>query len=169
MSKSVFRLTVASLLVLVLLVAPVAPGTVRTEYSGTEEYVGGVESGRQWVSEEGVMHIRGGVEAYTDAVNDARLCGDSLVTLNANFQLAGPPVFVYGRMWGTFRIDNDDGYWPGPWVGERTEQGHSIIRAVLQGYGDYEGLQARANYVREDPNPIAPFSVSGVVMDPGGE
>jgi len=72
-------------------------------------------------------------------------------------------------MWGTFRIDNADGYWEGPWVGERTEQGHSIIRAVLHGYGDYEGLQARANYMREDPNPTAQFSVSGVVLDPGGE
>lgn len=169
MSKRIFKLSVASLLVLLILVAPIAARTTRTEYVGTENYVGPVAAGRQWVSEDGVLHIRGGVEAYDDDVDDPRLCGDSLVTVNANFKLADPPVFVYGRMWGTFRIENDGGYWEGHWVGERTEEGFSYIRTVLHGHGGYEGLLARADYVREDPSPIAAFSVSGVVMDPGGE
>jgi len=168
MSKRIFRLSVASLVVLLVLVAPAAAEATRTEYGGTEYYVDTVAAGRQWVSEEGVLHIRGGQEAYHDDVTDARLTGDSLVTLNANFQLVDPPVFVYGRMWGTFRIENDGGYWEGSWVGERTEQGFSYIRTVLHGHGDYEGLQARAEYARETPDPTAPFSVSGVIKDPGG-
>lgn len=169
MSKRIFKLSVASLLVLLILVAPIAARTTRTEYAGTENYVGPVAAGRQWVSEDGVLHIRGGEEAYDDDVDDPRLCGDSLVTVNANFKLADPPVFVYGRMWGTFRIENEGGYWTGNWVGERTEsQGFSYIRTVLHGHGDYDGLLARADYVRENPNPAAPFSVSGVVIDPGG-
>jgi len=169
MSRSVFKLAVVVLLILFVLAAPAAAMTTRTEYSGTESYVSSITPGRQWFSEDGVLHIRGGQEAYCDEVSDPRISGDSLVTLNANFHLADPPVYVYGRMWGTFRIENDGGYWEGPWVGERTEQGFSYIRTVLHGHGGYEGLQARAEYARETPDPTADFSVSGVIMDPGGD
>lgn len=71
-------------------------------------------------------------------------------------------------MWGTFIIENDDGTWEGSWVGKRIEQGRSYIRGVLHGHGDYEGLQARVDYVRESPDPTVPFTVHGVLMDPGG-
>jgi hypothetical protein len=102
-------------------------------------------------------------------VDDDRLCGDALVTINCNFQFAAPPVYVYGRMWGTERIENAGGYWEGHWVGERTEQGYSYIKAVLHGHGEYEGLLARVEYARESPFFTDPFSVSGVAMDRGGE
>ena len=170
MNKRLFALPVAVLIVLSILAAPVVAGTIRTEYEGTEYYVGPVSPGRQWVSEDGVLHIRGLREAYEDEVDDPRLCGDAVVTANMNFHFADPPVFVYGRMWGTVRIDNDNGYWEGGWVGKRTElQGHSYIRAVLHGHGDYEGLKARASYVRQTPDPAAPFMVHGVFMEPGGD
>lgn len=147
-----------------------AAGTVQTDYQGVELPVGPVAQGRQWVSEDGVLHIRGGQEAYTDDVSDSRISGDVLVTLNVNFQFAPEPVMVYGPMWGTLCIENDDGYWEGNWVGERTEsQGFSYIRAVMHGYGVYEGLQARAEYVRESTDPAAPFAIHGVIMDPGGD
>jgi hypothetical protein len=171
MNKRIFTLQVAALMLIVLsiLVAPVAARTLRTEYEGVELYVEPLLPGRQWISEDGVLHIRGGQEAYEDQVDDPRLCGDTVVTLNVNFHFADPPVMVYGPMWGTFRIDNDGGYWEGSWVGERTElQGFSYIRGVLHGHGAYEGLQARAEYVRESPDPTAPFVVHGVIMDPGG-
>jgi hypothetical protein len=161
-------IVMAGLMVLSILVAPVAAGTIRTEYQGFESYVEPLSPGRQWISEEGVLHIRGGQEAYLDEVDDPRLCGDTVVTLNVNFHFADPPVFVYGPMWGTFLIENDDGYWEGSWVGERTEQGFSLIRGVLRGHEAYEGLQARVNYVRESPDPTAAFAVHGVIMAPGG-
>jgi hypothetical protein len=169
MSKRIFKCSVASLLVLLILVAPVAASTTRTEYAGKEYYDGAITGGRQWVSKDGVLHIRGGEEAYRDVVSDPRPSGNSLVTVNAKFHLAEPPVYVYGRMWRTFRIDNDGGYWEGHWVGERTHQGSSYIRTVLHGQGGYDGLLARADYVRETPDPTAPFSISGVVMNPGGK
>ena len=168
--KKQLLVLVAGLMVLSILAAPVQAGTIRTDYEGLEHYVGPLSPGRQWISEDGVLHIRGGQEAYRDEVDDPRLCGDTVVTLNANFHPADPPVFVYGRMWGTFRIENEGGYWEGSWVGERTElEGFSHIRGVLHGHGAYEGLQARAEYVRESPDPTASFAVHGVVMDPGGD
>jgi hypothetical protein len=169
MNKRIMALLVVALILIVLslLVAPVAARTNRTEYEGLEHYVGPLSPGRQWISEDGVLHIRGAQEAYRDEVGDPRLCGDVVVTANMNFHFAGPPVFVYGPMWGTFRIDNDGGYWEGSWVGERTEQGFSLIRGILRGHGGYEGLQARASYARESPDPTAPFLIHGVVMEPG--
>jgi hypothetical protein len=171
MNKRILSLPGAVLILIVLsiLVAPVAAKTIRTDYEGVELYVGPLSPGRQWVSEEGILHIRGGQEAYRDEVSDPRVSGDAVVTLNVNFQFAAPPVMVYGPMWGEFRIDNDGGYWEGTWVGERTEQGFSYIRGVLHGHGGYDGLQARAEYVRESPDPTAPFAVHGVVMEPGGD
>lgn len=162
-------LTAATLALIVLSIAatPVTAGILRTGYEGLEHYVGPLSPGRQWISEDGVLHIRGGQEAYRDEVDDQRLCGDAVVTLNVNFHFASPPVMVYGPMWGTFRIDNDGGYWEGSWVGERTElEGFSYIRGILRGHGGYEGLQARVSYVRESPDPTAPFVIHGVVMEP---
>jgi len=169
MSKRIFKFSVASLVVLVLLVAPVAARTTWREYEGTETYVETLPVGREWVSDDGVYHARGIEELYYDEVDDSRLSGDVLVTINCNFQFADEPVYVYGRMWGTERIENEGGYWEGHWVGERTEQGYSYIRVVLHGHGDYDGLVARAEYARETPDMSAPFSVSGVVMDRDGE
>jgi hypothetical protein len=172
MNKRIFSLPTAALVLIVLsiLAAPVAARTIRTEYEGVENYVGPLSPGRQWMSEDGVLHIRGGQEAYQDVVDDPRLSGDVIVTLNVNFHFADPPVMVYGPMWGTLRLDNDNGYWEGSWVGERTElQGFSYIRAVMHGHGSYEGLQARVSYVRESPDPTAPFVIHGVMMEPGGD
>ncbi len=169
MKKRLFIL-VAGLMVLAILAAPVAAGTIRTDYEGLEYYVRPLPGGREWISEDGVYHFRGLQEAYRDEVDDPRLCGDTVVTINGNFQFADPPVIVYGPMWGTFRIDNDGGYWEGSWVGERTEsEGFSYIRGVLRGYGAYEGLQARVDYTRESPGFTDPFVIHGVVMDPGGD
>jgi hypothetical protein len=167
MRKRLFIL-VAGLIVLSILAAPVAAGTIRTDYEGFEYFVGPVSPGRQWVSEDGVLHMRGVQQAFQDDVSDPRVSGYVVLTLNGNLQFADPPVMFYGRMWGTARIDNDGGYWEGSFVGERTEQGFTYGHVVLHGHGAYEGLQARADFVREDPDPTAPSSIHGVVMEPGG-
>jgi hypothetical protein len=169
MKKQLFVL-LAGLMALSILAAPVAAGTIRTEYAGFEHYVGPVSPGRVWVSEDGVLHIRGAQSAWRDVVSDPRVSGDVLLTLNANLKFAAPPVMFYGRMWGTARLSNDGGYWEGSFVAERTEsQGFSYGSIVLHGHGAYEGLQARADIVRESPDPSAPFSIHGFVMEPGGE
>lgn len=168
MKKRLF-IFAAALMVLSILVVPAAAGTIRTPYEGYEYFVESLSSGWEWISEDGVYHIRGAQEAYEDVVSDPRLSGDLVVTINANFQLAVPPVYVYGPMWGTTRLDNEDGYWEGSWVGKRTEQGFSYIRVVMKGHGAYEGLQARADYARESPVFTDPFAVHGVVMEPGGD
>lgn len=68
-------LLIVSLIALSLLVVPAAAQTVRTEYQGVE-YCGPVVGGREWVSEDGVLHGRGGQIECLDVVDDDRISGD---------------------------------------------------------------------------------------------
>jgi len=165
--KKQLTIFMAALMILSILAAPVAAGTSRTEYEGYEYFEGEIGGGRMWISDEGVLLIRDFQEAYTDVVSEPRLSGDLVVTINANFQFTELGE-MYGPMWGTSILENDGGTWEGSWVGKRTEEGYSYIRCVMHGHGDYEGLQARVDYVRESPYATVPFTVHGVLMDPGG-
>ena len=165
--KKRLSILVAGVIILSILAAPAAARTIRTEYAGHEYLIEALPGGRMWISEEGVLHIRDMQELYRDEVSDPRLSGDLLVTISANFQFTEVGE-MYGPMWGTSILENDGGYWEGSWVGKRTKEGYSYIRCVMHGHGGYEGLQARVDYVRENPDTTAPFEVNGVLMDPGG-
>jgi hypothetical protein len=165
MKKRLFAFAVVGLILLSILAAPVSAGTTWTEFEGwsTLQECPWCAPGRVWVSEDWVLHIRGMQEYDLNDYSDPRIAGLNLVTVNVNMQLPE----VYGPMWGTAHIEKDDGYWEGSWVGYRTAEGGSYIQEVLHGHGAYEGLQARLDLMREDPN--APFWVEGVIMDPGGD
>lgn len=168
MKKRLFVL-LTCLITVSILATPAAARATRTEYEGVE-YCGMMTGAKEWISGDRVGHARGGEVPCTDKVSDARISGDTSVTVNYNFQLANFPVLGYGTMWGKIRIENNAGYWTGSWVGERTKQaGFTYIRAILHGHGSYQGLQARATYVREHPDPSLPFQVHGVIMEPGGK
>jgi len=158
-----------SLIALATLVLPVAAKTTRTEFTGVS--IGGpVMDAREWISGDGVLHARDGwIAGFTD-VSDNRYTGEELVTVNYNLHPAPAPVYIYGPMWGKLRLTNDNGYWEGTWVGERTaSDGFLYLRAVVHGHGDYEGLQARVDYVRLSPDPEEPYQVHGVIIEPGGK
>ena len=159
----------SSLIAVAFVIVPAAAATIRTDFSGGST-CGQVMEAREWISDDGVLHARDGLITCTTVVDDDRYSGEEEVTINYNFQFAPSPVFVYGPMWGKIRVSNEGGFWEGSWVGQRTElQGFSYIQAVLRGFGDYEGLQARVDYIRLSPAPTAPYQVHGVIMDPGGK
>ena len=137
---------------------------VRMPYRGLSTYVADSDSGRQCVTANRVLHVRNAKQLWVDDVSDPRIRGDVTLTVNVNFQLAPLPVFGYGPMWGTIRVENAGGSWEGSWVGKRTAQGHSFVQVALKGKGLYDGLHARADYVRTTPNPTAPFEVSGQIL-----
>ena len=66
MVKGHFASAVPGLILFSILAGPVAARTIRTDYEGLEYYVDPVARSWQWVSEGGVLHIRGGQEAYRD-------------------------------------------------------------------------------------------------------
>jgi hypothetical protein len=162
--KKRLLLLLVCLTLLSILAVPTAAKTTRTEYEG-EEDCGQMMGGRQWISEDGVYHVRDAQSHCTDDTDDPRMSGDALITVNANFQFSD--TGVYGPMWGTVRVSNEGGYWEGTWTGKVTElEGSTYIRSVVFGHEDYEGLQARATLVRESPE--VTYQIHGVIMDPGG-
>lgn len=136
----------------------------KTEYHGFETLVQPISPGKQWITADSVLHIRNLQTLFLDSTNDSRVSGEVLVTVNANFKLAPPPVLGYGPMGGPIRVQNAVGSWVGTWVGTRTDQGHSFIRAVMRGEGVYKGLHAKATYVRQTPVPTEPFVIKGVII-----
>jgi hypothetical protein len=98
--------------------------------------------------------------------SDPRVTGDEVITINYNMKVVDPPVYITGRMWGTFRITNEGGYWEGTFTGLRDEQGYSYIEYVGSGGGGYAGLQIRVHDERLDPDPTALYHWTGYILDP---
>ncbi len=167
MKKMTF-LFLVSLIALAFLVTPVSAKTIKTPYEGSEE-CGDVITldAREWFSEDGVYHVRDGWLECTDTVpSETRVSGDVSLTVNWNFQFT--MTHPFGPMWGKIHLESEGGYWEGIWVGEITElEGYSYIHAVMRGFGDYEGLQARANYFKDSLS--STYQISGVIMEPGGK
>ena len=169
MKKQLFVL-VAGLMVLSILAAPVQARTTRDPFEGTFYFGDYLSAGRQWVSEDGILHVRGMESIFSVESDDARINGEVLQVFNSNWALVDPPLLFHGPMWGTLRIENASGYWEGSWTGERTEEGATFVQCVLRGGDDYEGLQARLYLSRvDDLNPEAPLDLEGVIMNPGGD
>ncbi len=166
--KKWMLLILVGLIALTVMVVPVTAQTIRTDYTGSEVCGDVIMSdARVWFSDGGLMHVRNGWIGCTDDVTDPRISGEVFVTVSWNFKFT--PQHPYGPMWGKIFLDNDGGYWEGSWVGEITEfEGNSYIYAVMRGYGDYEGLQARANYFKDSPM-SSTYQVSGFIMEPGGK
>jgi len=138
---------------------------VRTEYHGQESLIDQISPGKQWVTADQVLHIRNGQLLFFDQASDPRVTGEVVVSVNANFKLAPPPVLFYGPMNGTFQLTNGGGSWVGTWTGIRNVQGHSSIKGVAKGQGGYEGLQSRFTYTRNTPDPSVPFELHGVILE----
>jgi len=162
-------LLLVGVIALTVVVVPASAQTIRTPYEGSEECGDVITSyAREWFSEDGVYHVRNGLLECTDTLpSEPRVSGDVFLTVNWNFQfIMGRP---FGPMWGKIHLENEGGYWEGIWVGEITElEGYSYIDAVMRGYGDYEGLQARATYFKNSPL-SSTYQVSGFIMNPGGK
>ena len=113
---------------------------------------------------DGNIHIRGMVTVYNMTTSDPRVGGRDEVTINVNFDGST----FSGRMWGTFRLSNPDGYWFGTWTGVRELNGFAYIRGTADGHGDYEGMRIFLDIQRLSPDPAFPEDISGYVLEPGG-
>ncbi len=136
---------------------------IKTEYQGREFFVESVAPGKQWVTADGIVHVRNAQTHYRDETSDPRISGELLITVRGNFRLAPPPVMFYGPMGGKMDLTNSGGAWIGTWVGIRTPDGISRIHAVLRGAAQYKGLQARATYVT-DPSIPSEFIIAGEII-----
>src|SRR3990172_4255505 len=127
MSKKYYRiLAILSVMAALLLgVAPVAAAD-KEEFTCTETFVGILNPGT-WSFPDDNVHIRGMVELLREEAPDPRIVGSNTVVVNANWHSNWT-----GPMWGTWRLETDEGgLWKGTWAGQVTEGG-----AWYNGAGD---------------------------------
>jgi hypothetical protein len=140
MRKNYFRFSAILFVMAVLLlgVSPVAAAE-KTEFQCTETGVAMLNPGT-WSFPDGNVHIRGMVQLLREEAPDPRSVGDNTVVVNANWRSDGT-----GPMWGTWRLETDEGgLWEGTWAGQMTEQG-SWYNAVGDGIDLYAGMKMWVN------------------------
>ena len=186
MNKKVFR----SSLILALMAAlawamlfpvatPAAAGADRETFEAYNIVCPPIVSQRMWVSDDGIVHIRDRVLNSVVQSTSMYHAGTGQIVSNANID----PATGYGEFHGTLAIYPTavDGYWAGSWVLQITSAGQNG-HARLQGYGDLEGWQIKAELTYLPPPVLAGFSglcggtqpiagtrSNGYILKPGSE
>jgi len=121
----------------------VGTSSVSVTKDGTETIVGDV------------TQLRGQEMTDFGTMNDARLKGTGLITLNAD---------IYGSIaseWGTTRTENAAGAWEGTWTGASWNNGEATsVSGWLIGSGAYAGY----TYYFHAYGPSMPFQVEGIIF-----
>jgi hypothetical protein len=139
---------------------PTATPIPRTDGEGPE-YVSGTSS--LSVTKEPTETVVGDVTQFrgqemTDSgtMNDPRLAGKELITLNADFH------GTVAAEWGTTRIENAGGAWEGTWTGASWNDGYATsVSGWLIGSGGYAGY----TYYFHVFGPSMPFHVEGIIFE----
>jgi hypothetical protein len=80
------------------------------------------------------MQLRGNSVDTVNTMSDARATGTG--TISGDADMYGS----VGPQWGTYRLENADGAWEGPWTGMLPNAGAvTQVTAWLVGSGAYEG------------------------------
>jgi len=138
---------------------------VKTYFTGTETWVRDISPGVETFPDKSLYHMRDNVAIFEEQTSDPRVSGECQSVINWNFKLVDPPVFVTGRMWGTFTITNANGYWKGTWTGVRDQNGFSYFKYEGQGYGGYKGMKLHARLERLSPDPTVPETINGYILE----
>ena len=113
-----------------------------------------LQEGKVWMS-DGIVHIRGRVLQSVVVSESEFNAGTGEIVGNANLD----PVTMLGEYHGVLEIypRAHAGYWGGSWEIQITPAGQTG-HARLQGYGDMEGWQIKAEITYLPPNILAGFS-----------
>lgn len=163
--KAVFFALTLVLTVVGLAVGPAQARQVRTEFTGTEAFVADLSPGTETFPDKTLYHVRDAISVFAIQTTDPRVSGEDRVVIDWNFKMVDPPVFVTGRMWGTFTITNAGGYWAGNFTGVRDRKGYSYFKFEGKGYGDYKGMKLHMRIQRLTPDPTQPEEISGYILE----
>lgn len=145
----------------IVLVGTAGATTTKIPVLGTQYVTGVIDPGATWTSGN-VQHIRGFTES-TVIVGTAYIAGMSIVTLNANINLATGKATVWGTL--DLELDAYDGGFAGTWTG--TADGFLWSgRSTGHGFGDLDGWQERTEM--EGIFGLA-HTVEGFAFSPGDE
>ena len=129
-----------ALVVLLTMAVPASAKTTRMPFSGEDHLTVDPHGGRMWVSDDGVVHVRGSMSEYDAHYGGQFYTGDASIVVDHNLDLAT----MTGRLRGTSNIDVDghDGGFVGTWVGWFTATRWEG-RGLSHGYGELTGYQQR--------------------------
>lgn len=159
--RYVVLVLVATAVVALASPVPLAAKGTRTTYVYNCRWTGLVKEGKTWISEEGVLHIRGEVSTREPTyTNSPRFEGTvNTVTANVNLDLATGE----GTMAGTVFVTKDgQRVWEGTFSGTLASW-----RTVLHGVGPNAGLKAFGTHTSPDMTETA--SGQFTILDPQGE
>ena len=129
-----------------------------------------VDPGIQWLSAEGILHVRGRVSQATFYESGSfDIVGSDTIVSNANLSHVNlDPLTFDGSLFGTWSAvylpASNSGTFDGAWHARLTDGGFAVGKAVGQGSGELRGKKMKLNLVVDpidDPPPPGLFSASG--------
>jgi hypothetical protein len=148
--------------------SPVIAGTETTQVTGKAFFTGyDATNEKYWVSDDNIVHFRDLINEYKIKSNNGRLNGKAVFIFNADFKPTDDIGGEYGQFWGSMTLTNKGGWWTCNLVGFRAENGYTTMKTDLHGYGDYEGLFAKVDWVRSNSDFSAPLTITGEIMEMG--
>lgn len=129
-----------AVVVLLTMAVPASAKTDRIPFSGEDHLTVAPHGGRMWMSDDGVVQVRGSMSEYDARYGGEFYTGDASIVVNYTLDLAT----MTGRLWGTNHLDVEgyDGGFTGRWVAWFTPTGWEG-RGLSHGFGELAGYQQR--------------------------
>ncbi|MCU0645085.1 MAG: hypothetical protein MUC94_12585 [bacterium] len=139
------------------------PNVQITPWEGVESRLEDPDPGKQWVSEDGVLHVRGRVFVDKLETDEIRVAGIITVTCDYDLNLATGSG-TYSSKW-SLATQGLAGTWKGKLFGEFTNYLFSGF-GLGKGFDDLKGLEITVE-LNEDPNHpgIGRNLASGYIFD----
>ena len=164
--KKLTILTLTALLACAVLGASGASAKPTFTPAGGEWSYVWADPGTQWIDEDGILHVRDGILAWTFVGGDFEIVGDTYSILNMNLDLAtgngdgqshGHLEVSFDGLVGIFE-GHDNGSWTGwTYAGE----------FIYHGSGDFAGMKYRGDSVIVHGSGMMSFA--GIIHDPQGD
>lgn len=152
-------LLVLAMVVVLVSTVPASAQAERIYMSGTTCIQTQSPPERFWISEDGIMHMRGISTSNIDVTDSPYDTGTASMIMNFDID----PRTGYGHAFGTFTIypTTYDGTWEGHWSSHIAPDG---LRGSATGHGtgELEGLQIFNNMSSINPND--PCTISDIVV-----
>jgi hypothetical protein len=168
------------LLALFLAAKPAAAGTDWIEFEAFNIQCSVEDPGEQWVSDDGIMHVRDIVYRAVVVSESPTHNGTARIVASVNRDLATGFLTLHSTL-EIYPVAYPDGSWSGISSMQINDGGAGGI-ARLRGYGELEGRLSKAELTPLPPLVLAEFAYAcdgnmplggvrsqGVVMTPGGE
>lgn len=160
--RRVFKISVPTLLAILIVVVGIIPASARAErvdIYGTTCIQTQSPPERFWISEDGIVHMRGIVTTNIDVTNNGYDTGSASMVMNIDMD----PATGNGHGYGTFTIYPSayDGTWSGSWSSHISPDG---LRGSATGHGtgELEGLSIFNNMSSTNPND--PCTISNITV-----